>query len=87
MEITAGIVMFWFVCAIAGAIIGKAKQSEGAGFMLGLILGPIGVLAAFALDGRPQCRQCRGRHNPQALVCQHCGYRLSGVSDPRYPQK
>lgn len=44
-----GMVAFAFV----GAVIGRAKDAELAGFVLGLLLGPLGVILTFACDFRP----------------------------------
>ena len=60
-------------CAVLGGMIGKGNQAGGAGFFLGLLFGPLGVIAAFAMDGRSSCSRCGGRLNGQPEVCQHCG--------------
>ena len=39
----------WFVCACIGGTIGRPKGREGAGFLLGLLLGIIGVAIAACL--------------------------------------
>jgi len=49
----------WLSSAIAAGIVGHARQAALPGTVLGLFFGPIGLLAAFALDGRGQ-------------ICQHC---------------
>ena len=66
------IIAFWVVCAILGAIIGSRKDASGAGFLMGLIFGPLGVIAAFAIDNRSSCPHCGGRLNGRPQVCQHC---------------
>jgi hypothetical protein len=44
-------VMAWLVCAIVGGAIASARGANGfAGFMWGLLFGPLGVLVAFALQ-------------------------------------
>jgi len=63
----------WVACALLGAIVGSAKQSSGAGFVLGLLFGPLGVIAAFAMDGRRQCPACAARLNQGARKCAACG--------------
>ena len=45
-------VWVWSGSTVAAGIIGHARQAAIAGAVLGLFLGPIGVVAAFALDGR-----------------------------------
>ena len=62
----------WFSSGVAAGIIGHARQAALAGAVLGLFLGPIGVLAAFALDGRASCPHCAGRLDGRGQICQHC---------------
>lgn len=69
MEFLVG---FWVVCGIAGAIIGSSKNAGCGGFILGLLLGPIGLLAAFTLDNRQQCPQCKSRVDDGAVMCPQC---------------
>ena len=62
----------WFGSGVAAGIIGHARQAAIAGAVLGLFLGPIGVVAAFALDGRASCPHCAGRLDGRGQICQHC---------------
>jgi rubredoxin len=62
----------WLSSPVAAGIIGYARQAALAGAVLGLFLGPLGVVAAFALDGRPSCPHCAGRLDGQGHICQHC---------------
>ena len=62
----------WFGSVPAAGIIGHARQAAIAGAVLGLFLGPIGVVAAFALDGRASCPHCAGRLDGRGQICQHC---------------
>jgi hypothetical protein len=62
----------WFGSGVAAGIIGHARQAAVAGAVLGLFLGPIGVIAAFALDGRASCPHCAGRLDGRGQICQHC---------------
>lgn len=77
-DVLSILVASWVVCGIAGAIVGSAKNAGAGGFVLGLLLGPIGVIAAFSLDGRRQCPKCGTRLNAGASVCPQCG----GEVDP-----
>jgi hypothetical protein len=68
----------WLVCAICSAFIGQQKQATGSGFLLGLLFGPAGMIAAGFVDGRERCRKCGGPQNRTDddlpyPVCQHCG--------------
>ena len=67
------IIIAWVSCGILGAVVGSGKQSTAEGGFLGLIFGPLGVIAAFALDNRPKCPACGGRLNGEVRKCQHCG--------------
>lgn len=78
------LLVFWLICAGVGAFVGAAKQSPAAGFFLGLLLGPLGVLAAFALDGRRQCPRCHGRISGFPELCQHCGHVLPQPRDQAF---
>lgn len=78
-SLTTQIFAFWLVCGFVGAIIGSAKQSGFAGFLLGLILGPLGLLAAFMVDGRAKCPTCAGRLHSGSRLCHHCG---QPIADP-----
>jgi len=74
----------WFVTllvtsvasGILGAIIGSFKNAGPIGGLLGLGFGPLGVIGALAIDGRPQCSKCRGRLDGKPEVCPHCHVRL-----------
>jgi len=62
-----------FVSAWIGYAAGSAKEAATEGFFFGLLFGPLGVLGAFALDNRPQCKTCLGRVPSGAKKCLHCG--------------
>lgn len=65
--------LFWIACAIAGAAVGGRVNSAGTGFILGLILGPLGLIIAFTLKGdRRKCPFCAELVKPEAKVCPHC---------------
>jgi hypothetical protein len=54
------VVMLWVVCAIAGGFAaqwrgGSRTQTEG--FVLGLLLGPIGLLLILLWPGKPEVSQ------------------------------
>jgi hypothetical protein len=59
-------------CALIGAGIGSWKQARLEGLFLGLICGPLGVIAAFFPDNRSKCPQCSARLDATARACPHC---------------
>ncbi len=64
----------WIVCAIIAAAIGVRKGEGGKAFILGLLIGPIGMLiAAVSRGNRVACRFCKEMINPEAIVFRHCG--------------
>ena len=73
------IVGLWIVSGILGCVVGSQKDAPGAGVALGLIFGPLGLIAALSLDGRPMCPQCKGRLNGRASVCPYCHKSLAWI--------
>jgi hypothetical protein len=63
------LVLFWIFCAFIGWYVGKAKDAEGTGVLLGFLLGPIGVLMTVAIDNRVCCPQCGTRLNSRPAQC------------------
>ena len=67
------LVVFWLVCGVVGAIVGEQKGVAAAGFVLGALLGPLGLVIVFVMDGnRRRCLVCRELMDPMAAVCPHC---------------
>ena len=66
-------VLAWTVpCGTLGAIVGYLRLAPAVGAMLGGLFGPLGVVAALAIDNRPYCTKCRGRLEDMAETCPHC---------------
>ena len=68
--------MEWLVLFVIFGAVGSAVASIrgghlGAGFALGLFLGPLGILLAFLMGGRA-CPACRSRIHAQATKCPRC---------------
>lgn len=63
------------ICAVIGTLLSKHfKGREGPGLLLGLFLGPLGLLLIFAIsDKRPKCPECRSAINAGARKCAKCG--------------
>ena len=74
------------VCAVLSMIIGATKGRSGAGLLLGLFLGPIGLIiiavlppneTALVRDGALKlCPYCAEAVKLSASVCKHCGKEL-----------
>lgn len=65
-----------FICGILSAWIASTKHRSGcAWFLVGLFLGPLGIIIA-AVMGRPHtgwiCPYCKEEVQKDALVCPHC---------------
>lgn len=65
--------ILWLLCGVIAAVIG-AKKGEGyLAFIVGLLLGPFGILAAIASKGRrKQCPFCKEYIHRDAIVCPRC---------------
>jgi hypothetical protein len=73
------IIPFWVVCALLCAFIASSKGINGFGwFLLGLLLGPFGVLfvlfdkASPKEKGEVKCPFCAEYIKKEAVVCKHC---------------
>jgi hypothetical protein len=66
-------VFSWLVCGIIAAMIGSKKGESCLGFIIGALLGPIGILLAILSRGnRKACPSCKEMINKKAKVCPHC---------------
>ena len=64
----------WAIMALVGYLIGKSKSRPTAGFIWGLLLGPIGwLIIAIGPDMGPKCPECKGDVVPGARKCKNCG--------------
>lgn len=70
--IVIGAIAVGVVCGLIGACIAEQKQAGGLGFLLGLFLGPFGLLLCFFLDSRPQCPHCSEKLHLNSIVCPNC---------------
>lgn len=74
------LIVGWFVCISSAGDIAAQRHCRGTGVLLGLIFGPLGVIAAGFLDARPQCPNCGERRNGTRQqpfpVCPHCQFQF-----------
>ncbi len=89
------LVLGWLACPIAGLLAAADRNAAGPGLLAGLLLGPLGVIAALGFDARPCCPRCGGRLNAglsrrPPWLCQHCRAPLRwkrGVPGLALPQR
>lgn len=69
------IVIFAMIaCAVISSAIGAKKGEMANGFILGFLLGPLGVIFALISKGdRRKCPMCTELISQEATVCRHCG--------------
>lgn len=76
------IVIFWIVCGVIAGMIGSNKGSGCAGFALGLLLGPLGIIIALIMKGnQKKCPFCKGDIPEDATTCKHCGKDIDPSGD------
>lgn len=64
--------------AALGYFVGRTKGRPDEGAVLGLVLGPLGLLIILLVeDKRPRCPHCREAIAPGAEICPHCQQRLA----------
>jgi membrane protease subunit (stomatin/prohibitin family) len=82
------LVFFWFLCGVAAGInlSGKGRSGFG-GFLLGALLGPVGLVIALVMPRNEaaierqqvqrgesrKCPQCAELVKYEAKICRHCG--------------
>ena len=81
-------VVLWIVCGVIAAVIVSDKGGNGViGFLVGVLFGPLGIVAAFFLGDEKakeaqmvaagesrKCPRCAELVKSDALVCRHCGH-------------
>lgn len=73
-------VVIWFICGIIAAAIGSSKGEGFVGFIIGFILGPLGIIAAILSSGnRKRCPYCKEFINRKATKCPKCQSDLTDI--------
>ena len=66
-------VVIWICFAVIGSAIGEKKGRKNTGIVLGLLLGPIGLIIILAMDGdKISCPHCKTKISPRATSCPRC---------------
>lgn len=69
----SGFIYGWLLFGAIAGVIGARKGEGPLAFVVGAILGPLGVLVALASNGkRIKCPFCQEMVNKDATVCKHC---------------
>jgi RNA polymerase subunit RPABC4/transcription elongation factor Spt4 len=67
------IISLWLLFGIVSAVIAARKDAGCLGFILGVLLGPFGILIALFMKGnRKACPLCKELVNKDAKICPHC---------------
>jgi predicted amidophosphoribosyltransferase len=73
------LILFWIVCGIAAAFVASSRGANGCLWaFLGFLLGPIGLLMAFASQSDRKCPHCQSGIHADATRCPKCQVPLSG---------
>jgi hypothetical protein len=80
-SLVVSIVVYCTFFGFIGYFIGANREAGAAGALMGVLLGPIGILiAAISADGRKKCPQCLERVNTNAKICASCRTPLEWIS-------
>ena len=81
-------IIVWFICGIISANICRNKSQSGcAGFALGFILGPLGIIIALVMGPGLKCPACMKGVDKEARLCPHCRSALTPQSERRAQQQ
>ncbi len=81
-------VIIWLLCGIGAAMIGTRKGEGCSAFVLGILLGPFGILFALLSKGnRVSCPHCRELMHKDATICPHCREHRAPEPGPDAPMR
>jgi hypothetical protein len=64
----------WLACGVIAGMIGAEKGEGCCAFVLGVLLGPIGIVIALLVKGnRKRCASCKELIHKDASACPKCG--------------
>ena len=66
-------IVLWIFFGIVTAIVASGKGRSGCGwFLIGVLFGPFGLIAAFAVGSSYQCPKCKKGIDKEATICPYC---------------
>ena len=67
------LIFIWLACGVVAALIGNRKGEGCLAFVVGVLLGPLGILIAlFSRGNRKTCPHCKELVHRDASACSHC---------------
>jgi hypothetical protein len=67
------LIVGWLACGLIAASIGQRKGEGCGAFIVGVLLGPLGILLALVSKGnRKTCPFCKELIHKDAVVCPRC---------------
>lgn len=72
-SISLEVIIIWLLFGFVAAVIAARKNAGCFGFVLGVLLGPFGILIAIFMKGnRKACPLCKELVHVEAKICPHC---------------
>ena len=82
------VILFWIICGIAAAFVASSRGANGCMWaLIGVLLGPIGLLMAFASESENKCPKCKSGVRPDATRCPKCQADLSPDLEATAPRR
>lgn len=76
------LIIIWLLCGFGSMAIANQRGGSGCGgFALGVILGPLGILLAFAFFNGKKCPLCQKTVSKDATKCPHCQSELAATTE------